>query len=93
MNAGDSTVRGCRHTDEKQRPCQGWRPALMSAAALRLAENASLEDMVRFGVAAGSAATIAELPALIRGPIRPKSMNYLWGGLHGPLRAGGRITI
>ncbi len=37
---------------------------------LRLAENASLEDMVRFGVAAGSAATINRAPASARGPIR-----------------------
>ncbi|MCS6037512.1 PfkB family carbohydrate kinase [Klebsiella pneumoniae subsp. pneumoniae] len=45
-------------TDVKARAHVGAGDSMVGAMTLRLAENASLEDMVRFGVAAGSAATI-----------------------------------
>lgn len=46
---------------------------MVGAMTLRLAENASLEDMVRFGVAAGSAATINQGTRLCSLIIRKKS--------------------
>lgn len=42
----------------KSQSTVGAGDSMVGAMTLRLAENASLEDMVRFGVAAGSAATI-----------------------------------
>ncbi len=54
----------------KSQSTVGAGDSMVGAMTLRLAENASLEDMVRFGVAAGSAATINGAPASARGPIR-----------------------
>ncbi|VEB08019.1 6-phosphofructokinase class II [Klebsiella pneumoniae] len=48
---------------------------------LRLAENASLEDMVRFGVAAGSAATINQGTRLCSRANTQKIYDYLCGAL------------
>ncbi len=74
----------------KSQSTVGAGDSMVGAMTLRLAENASLEDMVRFGVAAGSAATINRAPASARGPIRKKSMIISAGvDLPGPLRAGG----
>ncbi len=42
----------------KSQSTVGAGDSMVGAMTLKLAENASLEDMVRFGVAAGSAATI-----------------------------------
>ncbi len=42
----------------KSQSTVGAGDSMVGAMTLRLAEHASLEDMVRFGVAAGSAATI-----------------------------------
>ena len=48
----------------KSQSTVGAGDSMVGAMTLRLAENASLEDMVRFGVAAGSAATINQNGAL-----------------------------
>ena len=42
----------------KSQSTVGAGDSMVGAMTLKLAENASLEEMVRFGVAAGSAATI-----------------------------------
>lgn len=51
----------------KSQSTVGAGDSMVGAMTLRLAENASLEDMVRFGVAAGSAATINRHPPLLAG--------------------------
>ena len=53
--------------------------SMVGAMTLRLAENASLEDMVRFGVAAGSAATINQGTRLCSLDNTQKIYNYLRG--------------
>jgi 6-phosphofructokinase 2 len=57
----------------KSQSTVGAGDSMVGAMTLRLAEDASLEDMVRFGVAAGSAATINRVPACARWKIRKKS--------------------
>ena len=42
----------------KSQSTVGAGDSMVGAMTLKLAENASLEEMVRFGVAAGSAATL-----------------------------------
>lgn len=67
---------------------------MVGAMTLRLAENASLEDMVRFGVAAGSAATINQGTRLCSRANTQKSMIISAGvDLPCPLRAGGESNI
>ncbi len=74
----------------KSQSTVGAGDSMVGAMTLRLAENASLEDMVRFGVAAGSARPSTRAPASARGPIRKKSMIISAGvDLPCPLRAGG----
>jgi hypothetical protein len=57
----------------KSQSTVGAGDSMVGAMTLRLAEDASLEDMVRFGVAAGSAATINRVPACARWKTRTKS--------------------
>ncbi len=75
----------------KSQSTVGAGDSMVGAMTLRLAENASLEDMVRFGVAAGSAATINRgHPPLLAGQYAKKSMIISAGvDLSAPLRAGG----
>ena len=51
----------------KSQSTVGAGDSMVGAMTLRLAENAGLEDMVRFGVAAGSAATSIRHPSLLAG--------------------------
>uniref|UniRef100_UPI002023985C PfkB family carbohydrate kinase n=1 Tax=Escherichia coli TaxID=562 RepID=UPI002023985C len=46
--------------------------SMVGAMTLKLAENASLEEMVRFGVAAGSAATLNQGTRLCSHDVRQK---------------------
>ncbi len=73
----------------KSQSTVGAGDSMVGAMTLRLAENASLEDMVRFGVAAGSAATINRAPASARRPIRKNLRLSLRALISLPLRAGG----
>lgn len=74
----------------KSQSTVGAGDSMVGAMTLRLAENASLEDMVRFGVAAGSAATINQGTRLCSRANTQKSMIISAGvDLPGPLRAGG----
>jgi 6-phosphofructokinase 2 len=52
---------------------------MVGAMTLRLAEHASLEEMVRFGVAAGSAATINHGTRLCSLTNTQKIYDYLCG--------------
>lgn len=47
-----------RSSSGKSQSTVGAGDSMVGAMTLKLAEGASLEDMVRFGVAAGSAATL-----------------------------------
>lgn len=58
----------------KSQSTVGAGDSMVGAMTLRLAENASLEDMVRFGVAAGSAATINQGTRLCSRANTQKSM-------------------
>jgi hypothetical protein len=64
----------------------------VGAMTLRLAENASLEDMVRFGVAAGSAATINQGTRLCSQANTQNLRLSLRTLISLPLRAGGGAT-
>lgn len=63
----------------KSQSTVGAGDSMVGAMTLRLAENASLEDMVRFGVAAGSAATINQGTRLCSLDNTQKIYNYLRG--------------
>lgn len=52
-----TAFRWCHHRVKSQSTV-GAGDSMVGAMTLKLAENASLEEMVRFGVAAGSAATL-----------------------------------
>ena len=63
----------------KSQSTVGAGDSMVGAMTLRLAENASLEDMVRFGVAAGSAATINQGTRLCSLENTQKIYDYLRG--------------
>ncbi|WP_434640476.1 6-phosphofructokinase II [Klebsiella sp. I138] len=63
----------------KSQSTVGAGDSMVGAMTLRLAENASLEDMVRFGVAAGSAATINQGTRLCSLENTHKIYTYLCG--------------
>ena len=63
----------------KSQSTVGAGDSMVGAMTLRLAENASLEDMVRFGVAAGSAATINQGTRLCSQANTQKIYDYLCG--------------
>ncbi len=63
----------------KSQSTVGAGDSMVGAMTLRLAEDASLEDMVRFGVAAGSAATINQGTRLCSLENTHKIYNYLCG--------------
>ena len=63
----------------KSQSTVGAGDSMVGAMTLRLAENASLEDMVRFGVAAGSAATINQGTRLCSLDNTQKIYHYLRG--------------
>ena len=63
----------------KSQSTVGAGDSMVGAMTLRLAENASLEDMVRFGVAAGSAATINQGTRLCSLDNTQKIYTYLRG--------------
>nr|VXZ83592.1 6-phosphofructokinase isozyme 2 [Klebsiella pneumoniae] len=63
----------------KSQSTVGAGDSMVGAMTLRLAENASLEDMVRFGVAAGSAATINRGTRLCSRANTQKIYDYLCG--------------
>ncbi|HBZ3676467.1 6-phosphofructokinase II [Klebsiella pneumoniae] len=63
----------------KSQSTVGAGDSMVGAMTLRLAENASLEDMVRFGVAAGSAATINQGTRLCSRANTQKIYDYLCG--------------
>ncbi|MEL1770700.1 6-phosphofructokinase II [Klebsiella pneumoniae] len=63
----------------KSQSTVGAGDSMVGAMTLRLAENASLEDMVRFGVAAGSAATINQGTRLCSRTNTQKIYDYLCG--------------
>ena len=63
----------------KSQSTVGAGDSMVGAMTLRLAENASLEDMVRFGVAAGSAATINQGTRLCSQENTQKIYDYLRG--------------
>ena len=63
----------------KSQSTGGAGDSMVGAMTLRLAENASLEDMVRFGVAAGSAATINQGTRLCSQENTQKIYDYLRG--------------
>lgn len=56
----------------KSQSTVGAGDSMVGAMTLKLAENASLEEMVRFGVAAGSAATLNQEHACAPMTIRKK---------------------
>jgi len=61
----------------KSQSTVGAGDSMVGAMTLKLAENASLEDMVRFGVAAGSAATINQGTRLCGQEDTQKIYDYL----------------
>lgn len=61
----------------KSQSTVGAGDSMVGAMTLKLAENASLQDMVRFGVAAGSAATINQGTRLCSLENTQKIYNYL----------------
>ncbi|KNC94516.1 6-phosphofructokinase II [Trabulsiella odontotermitis] len=61
----------------KSQSTVGAGDSMVGAMTLKLAENASLEDMVRFGVAAGSAATINQGTRLCSKENTRKIYDYL----------------
>jgi len=63
----------------KSQSTVGAGDSMVGAMTLRLAEDASLEDMVRFGVAAGSAATINQGTRLCSLENTHKIYNYMCG--------------
>ncbi|WP_426616936.1 6-phosphofructokinase II [Raoultella sp. R2A007] len=63
----------------KSQSTVGAGDSMVGAMTLRLAENASLEDMVRFGVSAGSAATINQGTRLCSLENTQKIYRYLCG--------------
>ena len=63
----------------KSQSTVGAGDSMVGAMTLRLAENASLEDMVRFGVSAGSAATINQGTRLCSQENTQKIYRYLCG--------------
>jgi 6-phosphofructokinase 2 len=63
----------------KSQSTVGAGDSMVGAMTLRLAEDASLEDMVRFGVAAGSAATINQGTRLCSLENTQKIYTYLCG--------------
>ena len=63
----------------KSQSTVGAGDSMVGAMTLRLAEQASLEDMVRFGVAAGSAATINHGTRLCSLTNTQKIYDYLCG--------------
>ncbi len=63
----------------KSQSTVGAGDSMVGAMTLRLAENAGLEDMVRFGVAAGSAATINQGTRLCSQANTQKIYDYLCG--------------
>jgi 6-phosphofructokinase 2 len=62
----------------KSQSTVGAGDSMVGAMTLRLAENASLEDMVRFGVAAGSGHHQSGHPPLLAGKYA-KIYDYLRG--------------
>ncbi|MVT04447.1 6-phosphofructokinase II [Enterobacter sp. 10-1] len=62
----------------KSQSTVGAGDSMVGAMTLRLAENAGLEDMVRFGVAAGSAATVNQGTRLCSQENTHKIYSYLY---------------
>lgn len=78
----------------KSQSTVGAGDSMVGAMTLKLAENASLEEMVRFGVAAGSAATLNQGTRLCSHDDTQKIYAYLsanktfpqhWGNHHQPV--------
>ncbi len=65
---------------------------MVGAMTLKLAENASLEEMVRFGVAAGSAATLNQGTRLCSHDDTQKIYAYLSANKNIPPALGGITT-